>query len=155
MQEWLSLYNEHATAMTLVTGLKSQDLLIFFYLFGKKLFERQPRHSAHAICTGINSALTSSIPLVMPIEGISDHTCAVSLDKLVQYGFVRRIKTKGKRRVVSEEGGRPPSLVYEVRSVVKIIQRTLDQIELKKHKFLMIFDGLRQLEEEAGLGRQR
>lgn len=152
MQQWLALYNEHAaTVGQVLTGLESQDVLIFFYLFGKKLFERQPTHSAHAICAGINSALTSPIPLVLPVEGISDHTCAESLDKLVQCGFVSRIKPKGKRKAVSEEGGRPPSFVYEARSVVEIIQYTVDEIELKKHKFLMIFNGLRQLEEEAGL----
>jgi len=154
MQQWLALYNEHAAKVALVTGLDSKDLLVFFYLFGMKVFARQPRHSAHAIYNAVNSALKSSLTLLLPVEGISDRTCSESLDKLVQFGFVNRIKPRGKI-VVGEEGGRPPSFVYEARSVVEIIEHILEEVELKKHNFLMIFDGLRQLEEEAGLRRYK
>ena len=151
MQQWLTLYNDNAAGMALVTGLRSQDLLIFFYLFGKKVLDRQPRHSAHAIYTGINSALVTPISLVVPVSGISDRTCSESLDRLVECGFVKRIKPRVKSSA-GEEGGRPPSFVYEARGVVEIIQHVLDQIERKKDKFISMFNGLRQLEEEVGLG---
>lgn len=155
MQQWLTLYNEYSASMTLVTGLNDRDLIVFFYLFGKKVFDQQPRHSAHAICSGINSTLTSCVSLLIPVEGISDSDCSKALDKLVEYGFVRRTRPKDKRKAASEEGGRPPSFVYETMEVVEIIQRILDEIELKKGKFLKMLNGLRQLEEEAGLGQRR
>jgi len=132
-----------------ITGLKNIDWLIFFFLFGKKVSNRDPRHSVHAICTSINSALGSSMTLLLPTEAITDGSASASLDKLVHAGLVKRIKVTKRRRAVSTEGGRPPSHVYEACSIGEIVDRILREIDEKKRKLLMILTGLRQLEEEA------
>lgn len=129
-----------------IDGQNSIDCLVFLFLFYKKVYKKDPLYSGYQIAKAIKVIASSGL-LGIP-QRVSDKQVYESLDKLVIMNYIVRkkaIKVRKRKRV-----GRPPTCLYEVRSISAIMEKVKRDLKEKERRAMRTLESLGAIEEAVG-----
>jgi len=149
MSRVTQLFRKFGSRLMEVLQFKDVHCFVFLYLFERKVFAKDPKHSAYDIYKALNSQIPS-FPLYKR-KSISQRSVSEALDRLVGLGFVNRefVKESEKFHKKLKKPGRPPVCLYEAKSIQEVIEKIKWEIREKERRCMEVLDSLSVIEEAA------
>lgn len=139
---------KYAGTFTLDLGITELEVHVLAYLYDNRVYGATKAHSSYDTFKALQSIqAANSVGSSFNGRGkkITEKKVAQSLRNLVAMEFVKIVPVGKKGK------GRPPKLLYELKSSMELNRLIISRIEERRNSLLKVFNELSDAEEQKGM----